>query len=81
MNGALLWFDREKDVGIVVRDDGERFDVKGDDFAPGSRPTGRCKGTQVTFEVAEHAAGPLAVEVAVVPFVAPRRARPRRRMF
>jgi hypothetical protein len=81
VNGEMLWFDREKDVGIVVRDDGERFDVKGDDFAPGSRPTGRCKGTQVTFEVAEHGGESTAVAVAVVPIVAPRRARPRRRMF
>jgi hypothetical protein len=81
VNGELLWFDRDKNVGIVVRDDGERFDVKGADFAPGSRPTGRCKGTPVTFEVAENGVGEVAVEVAVVPFVAPRRARPRRRMF
>jgi cold shock CspA family protein len=81
MNGSLLWFDRVQNLGIVVRDDGERFDVQGDGFAPGSRPTGRCRGTRVTFDVREDAVGPLAVSVAVVPEIEQRRARPRRRSF
>lgn len=82
MNGSLLWFDRDKDVGIIVGEDGERFDVLGDGFVAGSRPTGRCKGTEVTFDLAQEAGGgPLAVSVAVVPEAAQRRARPRRRLF
>jgi hypothetical protein len=82
MNGSLLWFDRDKDVGIIVGEDGERFDVQGEGFVPGSRPTGRCKGTEVTFDLAEEAGGvSVAVSVAIVPESAQRRARPRRRLF
>jgi cold shock CspA family protein len=78
MRGTMLWFNGDKDLGVIEADDGERIPVRGADFAEGLRPAPRCRGTAVEFAVVEgddlHAEG-----VSVVPEVAPRRARMRGR--
>jgi cold shock CspA family protein len=78
MRGTMLWFNGEKDLGVIESVDGERLPVRGADFAAGLRPAPRCRGTAVDFSIVEgddrHAAG-----VSVVPEVAQRRARLRNR--
>ena len=78
MRGTMLWFNGDKDVGLIEAADGERLPVRGDDFTSGIRPESRCGGTSVQFAVVDgeerHAAG-----VSVVPEVVPRRARLRHR--
>lgn len=77
MQGTMLWFNREKDAGFIDAETGERLPVQGEDFIGGARPEGRCRGSAVTFRLGEDSAGRHAEEVALVPEVAPRRARRR----
>jgi hypothetical protein len=76
MRGTMLWFNEEKNLGVIEADDGERLPVNGVQFAPGARPSGRCRGTAVEFHVVDgderHATG-----VTLVPELVPRRARRR----
>jgi cold shock CspA family protein len=76
MRGKMLWFNDDKNMGVIEAEDGQRLPVDGDEFAPDARPTGRCRGTEVTFRVVEgdvrQAAGVTLVEAAD-----PRRARRR----
>lgn len=78
MRGTMLWFNGDKDLGVIEASDGERIPVRGMDFAAGIRPAPRCRGTAVEFAVVEgddrHAYG-----VSVVVEDAPRRARLRGR--
>jgi cold shock CspA family protein len=53
MRGTMLWFNDEKNLGVIVADDGERLAVHGAEFAPGARPNGRCGGTPVAFSVVD----------------------------
>jgi hypothetical protein len=77
MRGKLLWFNDEKDLGLIEADGGERLPVLGEAFAPGARPVGRCGGTAVDFRLVE-GDEPSAADVTVVPVVAGGRARRRR---
>ena len=76
--GTLLWFNEEKNHGRITADDGELLYVHGSSFPGGNGIVGRCKGLPVTFEVVEDESGRRAEAVALVPVVAPRRARRRR---
>jgi len=49
----MLWFNDEKDLGALRTDEGERLEVPGSAFAPGSRPSGRCAGTPVEFSTVD----------------------------
>jgi len=76
VRGTMLWFNEEKNLGQIEAEDGERFEVHGENFADGWRPSGRCKGTIVSFGISgDEPRRP--VEVTLVPDVAPRRARRR----
>jgi len=80
MEGTMLWFNPAKRHGFIYTDEGERLRVDQDGVAPGQLLGARCRGTRVRFERAggrvEEAR---AVNVAVVPLVAARRARLRGR--
>lgn len=80
MEGTMLWFNPAKRHGFVRTDEGERLRIDDDGFAGGQALGDRCRGTRVSFD---RDAGRLedarAVNVAVVPLVAARRARLRGR--
>jgi cold shock CspA family protein len=80
MEGTMIWFNRAKRHGFIRTDDGERLRVDEDGFAAGQLLGDRCKGTRVSFD---RTGDPLeearAVNVAVVPLAAVRRARSRGR--
>jgi hypothetical protein len=74
MRGTMLWFNAEKNVGALRTDAGDRLEIAGDAFAPGEKPTGRCAGLPVEFDV-------LGVDpggIVFVPDLERRRARLRR---
>lgn len=79
MEGKMLWFNPAKRHGFIRSDDGERLRVDEDGFATGQVLGDRCRGTRVRFERAGEAEEALAVNVAVVPLLAARRARIRGR--
>ena len=79
MEGKMLWFSPAKRHGFIRSDDGERLRVDEDGFATGQVLGDRCRGTRVSFERAGEAEEALAVNVAVVPLLAARRARIRGR--
>jgi cold shock CspA family protein len=76
----MLWFNPAKEHGFIRTDEGERLRVDQDGFAAGEVLEDRCSGTRVSFDrtpgLVEAAR---AVNVAVVPVVAQRRARLRGR--
>jgi cold shock CspA family protein len=76
----MLWFNPPQRHGFIFTDDGERLRVDRDGFAEGHLPGERCRGTRVSFDRAEEPLdAPRAVNVAVMPLVAARRARSRGR--
>jgi cold shock CspA family protein len=75
VRGLMLWFNQDKDLGVITTEAGEQLHVDGKDFAGGERPARRSAGAAVTFGVEEDGAGRKATEVSFVPEVAPRRAR------
>ena len=76
----MLWFNPAKQHGFIRTDDGERLRVDQDGFASGEALGDRCRGTRVTFERADDlVVEARAVNVAVVPLFAARRARSRGR--
>jgi hypothetical protein len=81
VEGTMLWFNVAKRHGFLRSDAGERLRVDEDGFAAGEPPGDRCRGTRVSFdrtgEQLEEEAR--AVNVAVLPMVAERRARLRGR--
>ena len=78
MEGTMLWFNPDKQHGFIQTDDGERLRVDHDGFAAGEELAERCRGTRVSFErVGGEAEEGRAVNVAVVPLSAARRARSR----
>ena len=73
--GTMLWFNAVKDLGALRTDDGTRIEVPGEAFSPGEKPSGRCAGLEIEFQVlSSQISG-----IAFVPVVAPRPARMRRR--
>ena len=77
LRGELLWFNEERQDGLIALDDGSRIVVLGHGFAPGHAPVGRCAGTPVSFELAYEDGEARAVGVAVVEDDPARRARSR----
>lgn len=75
----MLWFNPAKQHGFIRTDDDERLRVDEEGFAVGQMVGDRCRGTRVTLERAADGAEPRAVNVAVVPLFAERRARARGR--
>ena len=72
----MLWFNPAKRHGFVRTDEGERLRVDQDGFAAGEPLGDRCRGTRVRFERAAHELEEArAVNVAVLPLFAARRAR------
>jgi cold shock CspA family protein len=80
MEGTMLWFNPAKRHGFIFTDEGQRLRVDRDGFAEGQLLGEGCRGTRVTFDrTGEQLEAPRAVNVAVVPLVAVRRARSRGR--
>jgi cold shock CspA family protein len=80
MQGTMLWFNSAKRHGFIRTEDGERLRVDDDGFAAGEVPGDRCRGAQVVFErTSEQTEEARAVNVAIVPLFAARRARSRGR--
>ena len=79
MEGTMLWFNQDKRHGFIRTDEGDRLRVDHDGFAAGQEPGERCRGTRVSFELAPGQVDVRAVNVAVLPLFAARRARSRGR--
>ena len=80
MEGTMLWFNPAKRHGFIWTDEGERLRVDWDGFAEGGVLGERCRGTRVIFDRStEELEEARAMNVAVVPLVAARRARARGR--
>ena len=79
MEGIMLWFNPAKRHGFIRTEEGERLRVDDDGFAAGQLVGDRCRGTRVSFERADRVEEVRAVNVEVVPLLAPRRARSRSR--
>ena len=47
----MLWFNAVKDLGALRTDDGTRIEVPGEAFSPGEKPSGRCAGLEIEFQV------------------------------
>jgi hypothetical protein len=75
LRGTMLWFNAAKDAGSLRTKAGERFDVRGNAFAPGEKPVGRCAGREIEFASREG----LVSGVVFLPELNPRRARLRHR--
>lgn len=76
----MLWFNPVKGHGFVLTDEGERLRVDQDGLAAGEPLGDRCRGTRVSFDRTDDGAEEArAVNVAVVPLTAARRARLRGR--
>jgi cold shock CspA family protein len=76
MQGTMLWFNPAKRHGFITTDDGERLRVDQDGFAAGHMLGDRCRGTRVSFDRnGEELEEARAVNVAVLPLFAARRAR------
>lgn len=79
MEGTMLWFNPDKRHGFIHTDDGERLRVGQEGLAAGQLLGARCRGTRVSFDrAADHVEEARAVNVAIVPPIAARRARLRR---
>ena len=78
MEGTMLWFNPAKQHGFIRADDGTRVRVDHDGFVAGHLLGDRCRGTRVSFDCAADQPAH-AVNVAVVPLLAERRARLRGR--
>ena len=80
MEGTMIWFNPAKRHGFIRTDEGERLRVDETGFEVGHLLGDRCRGTRVSFERSpaelEEAR---AVNVAVLPLMAERRARLRGR--
>jgi cold shock CspA family protein len=75
--GKMLWFNEEKNRGVIVADDGEQLSVLRSGFV-GTAPEGTVGGIAVEFRIEDDAEGRRAEAVRILPEVSPRRARRRR---
>ena len=80
MRGEMLWFNEDKDHGLILTEDGERLAVHGTGFAGSGPPVGRCAQAAVRFEVSEQSGMRRAQSVVFENDTSPRRARARRGM-
>jgi cold shock CspA family protein len=79
MEGTMLWFNPAKRHGFIATDEGERLRVDEEGFVAGQLLGDRCRGTRVSFERSvDRVEEARAMNVAVVPLFAARRARLRR---
>ena len=73
-----MWFNPAKQHGFIQTDEGEQLRVDDSGLGPGQAFGDRCRGTRVLFDRAGGATEDArAVNVTVVPYVEPRRARRR----
>lgn len=81
VNGTMVWFNAAKRHGFLRTEEGERLRVDASGFAPGQLLADRCCGTRVRFERVdgEQDEAARAVGVTLLPLMAERRARMRRR--
>jgi hypothetical protein len=77
--GTMLWFAEAKDHGYILTEADERLYVDRDGFVDRAAPVGRCAGLPVELTIIERDGVRVAVEVAPVEEVSPRRARRRGR--
>jgi cold shock CspA family protein len=75
----MLWFNPAKQHGFIRTDEDERLRVDEEGFAVGQMFGDGCRGQRVSFERAADGVEPRAVNVALVPLFAERRARSRGR--
>ena len=75
VRGTMLWFNSDKDLGVLQTAEGERLHVAGEAFVPGEKPIGRCAGLAIEFD----SQGADVNEIAFVNELSPRRARRRHR--
>ena len=66
MNGAMLWFDEEKDYGFIRTEEGERLYVDRDGFIDRAAPIGRCAGRPVRLTVSERDGQRIGMDVSLV---------------
>lgn len=80
MEGTMIWFNPAKRHGFIRTDEGDRLRVDETGFEGGHVLGDRCRGTRVSFELSlAELDEARAVNVAVVPLFAERRARLRGR--
>ncbi len=77
LRGKMLWFNEEKNHGVITSEEAERLTVDGSAFED-KPPQGRCSGLVVEFDLEEGDDGPRAARVRVVDEPVGRRARRRR---
>ncbi len=76
----MLWFNAAKRHGFIRTDEGERLRVDDDGVAVGHSLGDRCRGMRVSFDrAADGIEDARAVNVALMPLFAARRARTRAR--
>jgi hypothetical protein len=80
VHGHLIWFNRDKGLGFIRTEDGERLRIEESGFAPGVTVPDRCGGTLLTFERDDSTPDePRAVQASLVTEQPGRRARLRHR--
>ena len=79
MRGTMLYFNSDKDYGLIATEGGDRVGVHASGFASGAGPIGRCGGIAVEFRVTARDGEQVATDVTVLPDISPRRARRRSR--
>ena len=80
MEGTMIWFNPAKRHGFIQTDEGERLPIDEAGLAPGRLSGDSCRGTRVRFARLSGEPGEArAVDVSLVPLMAPRRARLRGR--
>jgi cold shock CspA family protein len=79
MQGTVIWFNPAKHHGFIRTDDGERLRVDEEGLEPGHVLEDRCRGMRVNFDRVVEDDEARAVNVALVPLEAARRARMRGR--
>lgn len=81
MEGTMLWFNPNKWHGFIHTDDGERLRVDQEGAATGQLLRGSAAGARESTSTApaDRVEEARAVSVAIVPLIAPRRARLRGR--
>lgn len=77
LRGKMLWFNQEKNHGVITTAEAERLPVNGGAFE-GEPPQGPCSGLVVEYDLEAGDDGPRAGRARLVPEPVGRRARRRR---